>query len=576
MVRKVKLGVTTFKRFTGASLAVIATLTLTNCSPGEMNTSATSSTTSAQVADVVSGPATVRRLTQEQYRNIIADVFGPDIDLGGRFEPDIRAEGLIAVGAGQASVTAAGLEQFDKMGRTIGRQVVDEKHRAHMVPCSPAAADAPDRACTEAFLSKVGELLFRRPLTDEELKPYVDSAEIATQKTGNFYEGLSLSLAGILTAPQFLYRLEATEPDPAHPGTRRLTAYAKAERLSFFLWNTVPDPLLLAAAKSGELHTRKGMAKQVDRMLASQRLEAGVRAFFADMLEFDSFDVLAKDVAIYPKFTFAAAQQAKEQTLRTLVDLLVKENGDYRDIFTTRKTELTSRLGSLYRVSVTPPDGLFDAWTPFEFPADSGHSGILTHVSFVALHSHPGRTSPTLRGKALREVLLCQRVPDPPGNVNFNIVQDTANPEYKTVRQRLTAHATEAMCTGCHKITDPMGLALENFDTIGTYRDNENGATIDTSGELDGVKFSSATGLGKTLHDNPNIPACLVRKVYAYGVGRQASKPEAQWLSESIGKDFAADGYRVPQLLKRIATSDTFFRISTPDAPKAPSIASAE
>ena len=564
------------------TVAAFAVLALASCS-GEMGASKSSSapaakadTATAASTTVAGGPAIMRRLTQDQYRNIVADVFGSTIKLGGRFEPDNREEGLIAVGSGQASVTAAGLEQYDKIARSIGDQIVDEQHRAQMIPCKPADVKAQDDACTKMSLSKVGKLLFRRPLTDKELNGYVNSAAAATKKTGSYYDGLSLGLAGLLSAPQFLYRQEVVEADPARKGAERLNAYAKAQRLSFLLWNTAPDPALLAAADSGELHTAKGLAKQVDRMLASPRVEAGVRAFFTDMLEFDTFDTLAKDATIYPKFTFAAAAQAKEQTMRTLVDLLITNDGDYRDVFTTKKTYLTPLLGSLYRTPVMAPDGLPDAWVPYEFQPTSGQSGILTHASFVALHSHPGRSSPTLRGKALRQVLLCQKVPDPPGNVNFNIVQDTTNPNYKTVRQRLTAHATEAMCTGCHKITDPMGLALENFDTIGSYRDNENGAKIDASGELDGVKFTDAAGLGKTVHDNPNAASCLVKRLYTYGVGRNATKTEADWLKEVVLKQFAADGYRLPQLLRRVATSDTFFRIVPADAAKTPAVASAE
>jgi hypothetical protein len=247
------------------------------------------------------------------------------------------------------------------------------------------------------------------------------------------------------------------------------------------------------------------------------------------------------------------------------VDLLLKDDGDYRDLFTTRKTQLTPLLGSLYRTAVIAPDGMSDAWVPFEFDASSGQAGILTQASFVALHSHPGRSSPTLRGKAIREVLLCQKVPDPPGNVNFNLVQDTANPNYKTVRQRLTAHSTEAMCRGCHKITDPMGLALESFDTIGSFRADENGAPIDTSGELDNVKFTDAVGLGKAMHDNAAATACVVKKVYTYAVARTSTKSETAWLSSVVEKQFAAEGYRWPQLLRFLVSSDTFFRIVPPE-----------
>jgi hypothetical protein len=166
-----------------------------------------------------------------------------------------------------------------------------------------------------------------------------------------------------------------------------------------------------------------------------------------------------------------------------------------------------------------------------------------------------------LRGKALREILLCQKVPDPPGNVDFNFVQETNNPTFKTVRQRLGAHATEAMCTGCHKITDPIGLALEKFDTIGGHRATENGAKIDTTGELDGVAFGDAAGLGRALYANANLPACLVERLYTYGTGRKPVAGERAWLRKSLSAEFQKMGYRVPDLLRRIATSEEFYRV---------------
>src|SRR5262249_6593 len=154
-------------------------------------------------------------------------------------------------------------------------------------------------------------------------------------------------------------------------------------------------------------------------------------------------------------------------------------------------------------------------WVPYEFPPGDPHVGILTHASFLSLHSHPGRTSPTLRGRAIREILMCQKVPDPPGNVDFTLVNQTDNQVHKTARARLAAHATEAMCAGCHKITDPVGLGLENFDSGSDYRSAENGAAIDASGTLDGMRFTNAGELGKALHDSKQVPACLVRNFFS-------------------------------------------------------------
>ena len=511
------------------------------------------------------GDALVRRLTPEQYRQIVLNVFGPGLKIGGRFEPDIRENGLMAVGSSHVSVTASGLEQYDGMARTIAAQVVDERHRATLVPCKPASAAEPDDACAGQFISKVGLLLYRRPLTQDELQTRVRVAAQSAKALKGFYPGLATSLADMLVSPQFLFRREVAEADPNHPGQFRLDAYSKASQLSFLMWNTTPDSALLAAAQSGELNTDKGLARQVDRLLSSPRLDAGVRAFFVDMLGFDEFPTLSKDAAIYPKFTSQVSQDAQEQTLRTIVDHLVTRQGDYRDLFITRKTFLTPLLGSLYSVPVvkTTPNASPGTWVPYEYPEGDPRAGLLTQASFVALHSHPGRSSPTIRGKALREVILCQKVPDPPANVNFTVVQDTANPQYKTARARVTAHRTDPVCAGCHKLIDPMGLALENFDSAGGFRASENGAPIDASGELDGVKFADAVGLGKAVHDNTATSSCLVSRLYSYAAGRVPSKGETEWM-RYLEKSFAADGYKFGGLMRRIATSEALYRVSAP------------
>ena len=499
------------------------------------------------------------RLSGSQYRQIIADIFGPTIQIGGRFEPELRQEGLIAVGASSVSVTASGLGEYDKMARSIAAQVVSEPQRSALIPCVPKAPRKADDACAREFLGEAGKMLFRRPLTKDELKNQVAVAAASANTSNDFYSGLATSLWTMLVAPEFLFRQEFAEPDPAQRGASRLERYSKASRLSFFLWNAAPDPELMAAAERGELNTPAGLTRQVDRLLASPRLEAGVRALFADMLGFDAFATLAKDAVIFPKFSFKVAADAEEQTLRTIAEHLVVQRGDYRELFTTRETFLTPLLASIYSVPVDPDGG----WQPYTFTADDPRLGILSHVSFTALHSHPGRSSPTLRGKALREVLLCQKVPLPPGNVDFTLVDDAANPKYKTAKDRLKAHASEAMCAGCHKIMDPIGLALENFDSSGGYRTSEHGAALDTSGELDGQKFRNATDLGQVVRDHPAAPSCLVNRTFAYGAGRVPTKTEATYVG-ALQQGFADDGYRVPALLRRIVLSNEFYRVAAP------------
>ena len=320
---------------------------------------------------------------------------------------------------------------------------------------------------------------------------------------------------------------------------------------------------MLRAAGSGELNTDQGLARQVDRLIGSPRVETAVRAFFWDMLYFDGFNDLFKDPTIYPAYTSNVARDAQEQTLRTIASHLVTDRGDYRDLFTTRKTWVSRPLGVIYRVPVATRNG----WERFEYPADSRRAGILTDISLLALHSHPGRSSPTLRGKSLREVFLCEKVPDPPANVNFSIAEDAVHRPGSTARLRLAEHNENPVCAGCHRLTDPIGLTLESFDGAGTFRAKENGAELDLSGSLDGSDFTGAQGLGQAMHDSPGVPTCLVEKLYRSAVGRAVADSEGPYL-EYLFQTFAAQGYRVPDLMRAIALSKTFYSV-TPPAPPA-------
>lgn len=504
-------------------------------------------------------PPDVRRLTEDQYRNIISDVFGASIVVGGRFDTPVRTEGLQAVGARNATVTAAALAQYDEMARSISKQVMSEPSRQFLVPCATPGQVEFDEDCTTQLVTKIGRLLFRRPLTDNETASRVDIVRQTTQRLSDFNEGLATGLASLLVSPQFLFIEDVVEDNPDETGTVRLNAFSKATRLSFFLWNRSPDNTLLEAAESGALHSEDGVERQVERMMASPLLKAGVRAFFSDLLEFSEFEFLEKDSLIYPSFGAGAVRDAREQTLRTITDHVITKDRDYRDLFTTRDTFMSSTLGMVYRVQVKAKPG---TWEPYQFAADDPRIGIQGHLSFLALNSHPGRSSPTLRGKAIRNMLLCQQVPDPPPDVDFSGFNDPNSPS-KTARERLTAHSTSAACAGCHKITDPIGLALEKFDGAGQFRQTENDAPIDTSGNLDGIDYEDSQGLGLALRDNPATTTCLVNRLYAYGSGNQLSS-RSEWMAY-LEDRFSADGYRVSALLKRISTSNAFYAVSEPD-----------
>jgi hypothetical protein len=498
----------------------------------------------------------MRRLTEAQYRNTIADIFGPGIRVAGRFEPIVRpVHELIASGAKAAAISPAGLEQFDAMARIVAGQVFGPENRAQFVGCTPKDATGPDAKCARKVLAPLGRYVYRRPLTSDELDHYVDLAGKGAGPTGDFYQGLELALGAMLVSPHFLYVVETAEPDPERPGEMRLDNYARASRLSFLLWNTAPNENLLQAAERGDLTDPAKLEEIAAAMVASPRFEQGVRAFFSDMLLFEKFDEMAKDPLVYPYFNQEVAKSMPEQLLRTITGHLLTRDGDYRTLFTTSKTYMDRALASAYRVPVSASRG----WVPYDFGADSERAGLLGQAGFLALYSHSGRSSPTLRGRAIRELLMCQVVPDPPGDVNFTAVQDTENKAMPTARIRLGAHATDAVCAGCHMITDPIGLGLENFDGIGAFRATENEAPIDASGQLDGIDFADARGLGEALAKNEAIPQCVSSRALEYAT---AGTPDSVYdLSEELSRSFAESGYKIRDLFLRVATMPETYHV---------------
>jgi hypothetical protein len=511
---------------------------------------------SAQAASS-SQVVSMRRLTQTEYRNSIADIFGKEIEVRGSFEPTIRVGGLQAASTAVLSVTPVGIESFTNMADGIAVQVTAEKYRPKL-PCAPKSAKEPDDACTAQILSQFGRMLYRRPLTQDEIKSGVNLSHGLAKSSNDFYAGLRYGVASLIQAPDFVFRMETAVP----AGNKQwaLDPYSRATRLSYLMWNSAPDAELLQAAEKGDLNTAAGLGKQVDRLMASPRLDAGMRAFFNDMLELDTFDTVSKDSILYPKWSSGIAASAKEETLRTTIDLALHENADMRDLMTTRKTFLNRNLAADYQL----PFQFKGDWVPYEFAPDSGRSGILTQASMLTMFSHPGRSSPTKRGVAVMDIFLCEPTPTPPANVDFSVVNDTSGP-LKTVRERLMAHATNSTCASCHNHSDPIGLSLEGFDTIGQRRATENGKQIDLTATIQGKHFVGSEGLGRFLHDNPKYTACLARKAYAYSRGENSEDVPASAFKAAY-KSFADSGFRMRSLLKAMVEDKDYFSAPPPSS----------
>jgi hypothetical protein len=489
--------------------------------------------------------ATLRRLSATQYRNSVRDLLGVEADVS-KLSPLAPLNGLRAIGASALAVPEKDVEAFEGLAESISAQLFsDSAARSKLLGC-----DGTQTACAEGFVASFGRRVFRRPLGDEERERYLALLRTATQMTGDGWLGLRVVTSALLQSPSFLYREELGTPDPSDPARRTLTAFELASRLSFFVWNTTPDPALLDAAESGMLASDDGLRAQADRLLQSTRAADAIEELFGDYLQLDALDDLVKLPEVYPQATPTLGAAMKTETLRTLRGLLFERAGDFRDTFTSPITFVNAELAELYDLPRVTGTGFSEV----TLPASGQRAGLLTQASFLATHAHPGRTSPTRRGKFIRESLMCQSIPAPPPDVNTTLPEMSTA---RTLREKLQAHRADPACSGCHTLMDPIGLGLEGFDGIGAFRQNDNGAMIDASGELDGAAFSDARGLGSALAQNPNVASCFARTVLRYARGA-LEDPSETALIDALSAEFAGAGFRMPELMLRIVTQPAF------------------
>jgi hypothetical protein len=518
----------------------------------------TGSSTGAGGAGASSNPGiyvpaspSLRLLTVSQYQNSMRALLGDAITLPADLELDTVLNGFVSIGASKVDLSSLAVEQLETAALAAAKQALsDTANRGTLVGCTPAGTT--DDACARSFISAFGRRAWRRPLTAEEVTRYAGIATAASMTIGNFYGGLEYGLAGLLQSPHFIYRAEIGEPDPQDPNRRVLNGYEVATRLSYFLANTTPDDGLLDTAAAGSLATPAGIQTTAQRLLDAPAARSAMQSFFGELLHLSELSNLTQLPAIFPQaMSTTLGASMRTETLRVLEDITFTRDADYRSLFDTPNTFVNGELAKIY--GLTAPTGT--AFVATTLPAAGARAGLLGQASFLAMNSHPNATSPTRRGKFVREVFLCQSVDPPPPDVDPTFPPDQNGP--LTMRQRLTSHSTDARCATCHGFLDPIGLGLENFDGIGVHRTQDAGQTIDASGMLDGQSFTDARGLGVALKNHPNLGTCLSRGVFRYALGHLETAGEAAIITELSDK-LAASNYRFKGLLLDMASSPAF------------------
>ncbi len=495
-------------------------------------------------------PATaqVLRLTQVQFETVLLDLFGDAVVIPPVLLADLESSGFTAIGASEVTLSPRTIEDLERATRDLAKQALSPELRADFIECEPASTR--DDACAQQFITDFGRRAWRRALTDDERDRLVALAGDAASTLGDFYKGLEYALAALLQSPHFLFRREVSLVE-VREGVFALDDFALASRLSFFLWNTAPDEELLAAAEAGELTDPDKLEAQVDRLLASPRARTGILNFFRDLYGLDELKKLSKDPTVFPAMSADLGPSALGETERLIEHLVFTENADFRQLLTTNLTFVDRRLAALYGVTAPTRDG----YAPVRLPPGDRRRGLLGQVGFLALASHPVSTSPTLRGKFIKEKLLCSKIPAPPADVDTSIPEPSG--DAVTLRDRIAEHLTNPTCAGCHELTDPLGLGLENFDGIGVRRTRENGATIDASGEFEGKSFTDAWDLAPLIAESDRFAPCLVQNLIQYGTGRVVDDPQKPAI-EALTNVFAKEKFRVLGLIRAFTLSDAF------------------
>jgi hypothetical protein len=305
--------------------------------------------------------------------------------------------------------------------------------------------------------------------------------------------------------------------------------------------------------------TLSGLSAQVDRLIDDPRTRAAMNNFHSERLSIEALDGLAKDPELYPAMSPALGSAMREDILRTLDYLTFETDGDYRDAFDTRVAFVNGELAALYGLAA-PASGVARA----ELPEGGLRLGLLGKAGLLAQNAHVRNTSPTLRGKFVRERVLCQSIPAPPDDVSTVVPEP--DPDAPTMRDRLAAHRSVERCAGCHDLMDPIGLAFENFDAIGAYRATDNGHELDTSGDIDGATFADPKALATLLRGLPGASECLVRQLYRYAVAHVETRGELPVI-EQLSESFADSGHNVPALLRAVVQSDGFRYAAQEQAP---------
>lgn len=494
------------------------------------------------------GISPLRRLTRFEYNNTVSDLLGDGAGL--QSFPEEGGSGFDN-NADLSIASRIHAQKYLSAAERIATKAITNLPK--LLGCKPEGKG--ESPCVRRWLKVFGERAWRRPLSRAEFKTFDDLYHnLRTEE--DIATSVRLILTSMLEAPRFLYRIEESQPDAAHDVVA-LDDYEVATRLSYFLWGTTPDTPLLRQARKRQLHRPEDVLKQARRMMRDARAKTVVRRFFDQWSGVTLLERLQKEQTKPQTWkTLAIAPLMRQQFDRFIDHVMWESDGTLSTLLTTPVTFINKPLSDYLHMETT---GVGDAFVQTSVDGDK-RAGILSLAGFLAMQAKVNETSPIKRGMFVREQLLCQIPPPPPPNL---MMTDLPPPkgDVQTVRERLEDHRLDMGCNKCHKLFDPLGLAFENFDTFGAWRDKEGTNPIDASGaivasDVDG-DFNNLPEMAGRLAKSQQVADCMVRQWFRFALGRTESKADQCALAD-LSRKFTRDGHRIPKLLEAIVTSEAF------------------
>jgi len=467
----------------------------------------------------------------------------------GIFEPPIR-DYSYALSYGRSDTEPA-VASLTIGGPYDAKGTGDTRSRARVFSCKPAAA-ADEESCAKRILSNLAHRAFRRPVADSDLQDLMAFYK-SGRDTGSFEDGIESALQRILVDPEFLFRVERDPPKSAPGAAYRISDLELASRLSFFLWSSIPDDQLLELAEGGKLSDPVTLEAEIKRMLADPRANALVNNFAGQWLYLRNVEKIGPNPDVFPEFD-ANLKEAFRKESELFFESMLKEDKSILDLINADYTFVNERLARHYQIP-----NIYGNHFRRVALNDENRKGLLGQGSILAVTSYATRTAPTIRGKWLLENILGTPPPPPPPNVPSLALKTSNDGKQLTMRQQMEAHRVNPACASCHKLMDPLGFALENFDGIGKWRTMEGGLKIDASGVTpDGAPLNGPADLRDYLMSHTDQFATTVtEKLLTYALGRGVEEYDRP-IIRKIVRETAADNYKWSTLVIAIAKSTPF------------------